>query len=202
LQEVQSSQVPSGILVFARVARRHIVMMPHRPPSHDSKGVLRGIETTWLQRIVCSFSHHFLCDRSGGRKVVSERFFTFYNTSGTKQVSILSNVPELAPVNIHSFIHPSILSSFIVEASSFIMTIDIQVKFFASCRDLVGESAVVITAAISSTTDLVALLLEKYPDLQNGISEVSLAVNKQYIDGPCDLNHNDEVAFLPPMSGG
>jgi molybdopterin converting factor subunit 1 len=82
------------------------------------------------------------------------------------------------------------------------MTIAIQVKFFASCRDLVGENAITITADISTTTELITLLLAKYPDLQHGISEVSLAVNKQYIDGPCALHDNDEVAFLPPMSGG
>lgn len=82
------------------------------------------------------------------------------------------------------------------------MTIDIKVKFFASCRDLVGESAVTITADINTTTELVALLLERYPGLQNGLSEVSLAVNKQYIDGPSSLKNDDEVAFLPPMSGG
>jgi molybdopterin converting factor subunit 1 len=82
------------------------------------------------------------------------------------------------------------------------MTIDIQVKFFASCRDLVGESSIVITADISSTAELVALLLDKYPELKHGINEVSVAVNKQYIDGACVLHHNDEVAFLPPMSGG
>ena len=82
------------------------------------------------------------------------------------------------------------------------MTIDIQVKFFASCRDLVGESAITITADISTTSELITLLLAKYPELQNGIGEVSLAVNKQYIDGSCDLKNNDEVALLPPMSGG
>mmetsp|Transcript_17829 Transcript_17829/g.29805 ORF Transcript_17829/g.29805 Transcript_17829/m.29805 type:complete len:83 (+) Transcript_17829:55-303(+) len=82
------------------------------------------------------------------------------------------------------------------------MPIDVQVKFFASCRDLVGENAVVITADIGTTTELVSILLEKYPDLKDGISEVSLAVNKQYIDGPCALHNNDEVALLPPMSGG
>lgn len=82
------------------------------------------------------------------------------------------------------------------------MPIDINVKFFASCRDLIGESAITITADIQTTTELVTLILEKYPALQNGINEVSLAVNKQYIDGPCDLKNNDEVAFLPPMSGG
>lgn len=83
------------------------------------------------------------------------------------------------------------------------MPIDINVKFFASCRDLAGVSSIVVSCPdVTTTTDLVLILLDMYPNLTNGINEVSLAVNKQYVDGPVALSNSDEVAFLPPMSGG
>ena len=82
------------------------------------------------------------------------------------------------------------------------MSIDIQVKFFASCRELTGVNAVKVSAEVKDTSELIALLLEMYPDLKSGIDEVSLAVNKKYIEGPTTLHDNDEVALLPPMSGG
>jgi molybdopterin converting factor small subunit len=54
----------------------------------------------------------------------------------------------------------------------------------------------------TSTIDLLKLLCEKYPMLIYGADNVSIAVNKAYVREPTVLNDGDEVAFLPPISGG
>jgi molybdopterin synthase catalytic subunit len=91
------------------------------------------------------------------------------------------------------------------------MPINIHVKFFASCRELVGESSVTVSLPVvegegtsegTSTVELLRVLEDMFPSLKGGLSEVSLAVNKQYVDGCSVLREGDEVALLPPMSGG
>jgi len=77
------------------------------------------------------------------------------------------------------------------------------VKFFASCREQVGATQISIEIANGSDTGaLLDLLVIKYPSLKNGINEVSIAVNKQYIREKIELHENDEVALIPPISGG
>mmetsp|Transcript_27483 Transcript_27483/g.27704 ORF Transcript_27483/g.27704 Transcript_27483/m.27704 type:complete len:83 (-) Transcript_27483:321-569(-) len=80
----------------------------------------------------------------------------------------------------------------------------IAVKFFASCREQVGTSSIDIDIPDDSgnTSKLIDVLVERFPALHEGIEEVSLAVNKKYIRGQIDLRNGDEVALIPPISGG
>lgn len=78
-------------------------------------------------------------------------------------------------------------------------------KFFASCREQTGGESVTQVEIISgetTTADVLDLLLQKYPQLGNGIQEVKIAVNRSYIETPQVLREGDEVALLPPISGG
>ena len=79
----------------------------------------------------------------------------------------------------------------------------IIVLFFASCREQSGTNRVEVDLAEESTTaDLVEHLLQLFPGLSNGIKELSMAINKKYIRGIGPLADGDEVALLPPISGG
>ncbi|MFN6379996.1 MAG: MoaD/ThiS family protein [Flavobacteriales bacterium] len=44
-------------------------------------------------------------------------------------------------------------------------------------------------------------LSEKFPALQS-VLEYAIAVNRSYVVGNIGLNENDEVAIIPPVSGG
>jgi len=44
--------------------------------------------------------------------------------------------------------------------------------------------------------------LVKYPELATINNVLSIAVNAEYVDGNTILNSGDEVAFIPPVSGG
>lgn len=80
---------------------------------------------------------------------------------------------------------------------------EIKVLFFASFRETVGASSVLLTIEEGeSTTDIFNQLCEAHPQLKQGADQISVAVNKAYITAPQQLKHGDEVAFLPPISGG
>lgn len=79
----------------------------------------------------------------------------------------------------------------------------VEVLFFASCRETCGTSKIQVELEEEATTaTLMRALLASYPDLAEGAAELKLAVNKKYITETTVLRDGDEVALLPPISGG
>jgi sulfur-carrier protein len=52
----------------------------------------------------------------------------------------------------------------------------------------------------STTVTLLQNIVSEYPRI--GFSTLAIAVNKKYITEPVELHEGDEVALLPPISGG
>ncbi len=78
----------------------------------------------------------------------------------------------------------------------------VRVLFFASLRERLGCSEVVRTLEAGATTgSLVERLREEFPDL-DGAGRFAIAVNSDYTDGGQALADGDEVALIPPVSGG
>jgi molybdopterin converting factor subunit 1 len=79
----------------------------------------------------------------------------------------------------------------------------IKVLFFASCRELVGHKEMEVEMAEgSSAADLKSHLMGCYPRLVGLAPVLSLAVNAEYADEATPLQEGDEVALIPPVSGG
>ena len=79
----------------------------------------------------------------------------------------------------------------------------VKVLFFASCRDLVGTSEASISLPDRArVTDLFARLAEEHPRLQKMEASLMVSVNQAYVDRTRRLSDGDEVAFIPPVSGG
>ena len=79
----------------------------------------------------------------------------------------------------------------------------IKVLFFGKLRELLELDSKILTILEDdySIQDLVNHLKETYPILNEHKFVVSL--NKNYVfDLDEDLENNDEVAFIPPISGG
>ena len=77
----------------------------------------------------------------------------------------------------------------------------IKVLFFASLKELIGISTLSIDLAEGGTTStLFAKLCDQYPSLRQG--SMAIAVNKIYVTDEVLLKDGDEVALLPPISGG
>ncbi|HEV2401576.1 MAG TPA: molybdenum cofactor biosynthesis protein MoaE [Candidatus Sulfotelmatobacter sp.] len=79
----------------------------------------------------------------------------------------------------------------------------VRVLFFGVLKEMAGTSAeeVELTPG-ASVADVLAEYKNKIPKLGSMFPSVALAVNQQYAKPETRLNANDEVALLPPVSGG
>jgi molybdopterin converting factor subunit 1 len=79
----------------------------------------------------------------------------------------------------------------------------VTVRLFARLREIVRRSELTLEVAPGSTVaDVWKGLLGEYPDLAAYSSTMSCAVNDDYAKPTRELREDDEVAFLPPVSGG
>jgi molybdopterin converting factor subunit 1 len=79
----------------------------------------------------------------------------------------------------------------------------IKALFFASYRDIAGtEELEVELPAGASVADLVVQLRDRGGSWQSLPAEPAVAVNLTYSRLAAPLTHGDEVAFIPPVSGG
>ena len=83
------------------------------------------------------------------------------------------------------------------------MTASVRVLFFASLREDVGVADMAVTA--DSITELLAALRERLdPQAMQALEQenVRIAVNQSLVGPETTLQPGDEVAFLPPVTGG
>ena len=79
----------------------------------------------------------------------------------------------------------------------------IHLRLFARARDLVGLDTCDVELADDATVaDLRRRLAADYPKLVGLLERSALAVNDDFADDARRLTANDEVAVLPPVSGG
>ena len=79
----------------------------------------------------------------------------------------------------------------------------LKVKFFAAARDMTGTEEITITVPDHSTSsDLLAILFTGYPRLAQLKDYLRIAVNWEYVSLAHPLADDDEVAVIPPVSGG
>lgn len=79
----------------------------------------------------------------------------------------------------------------------------IQVRLFAALREIVGTADFTHDAPPGATARTVwSALASAHPALVPYETVSSCAVNAEYAPFDATLKENDEVAFLPPVSGG
>jgi len=79
----------------------------------------------------------------------------------------------------------------------------VTVRLFARLRDIAGAGE--LTCEVSAGSDVRAvwqLLVADYPELAAYEKSISCAVNADYSRFSAAVADGDEVAFLPPVSGG
>jgi molybdopterin converting factor subunit 1 len=78
-----------------------------------------------------------------------------------------------------------------------------RVLFFGAAADLAGGAREVELEAGSTTlAELWGALVERYPDLAPMRDSLAFAVNGEYATMDDRVEEGDEVAVLPPVSGG
>lgn len=79
----------------------------------------------------------------------------------------------------------------------------VTVRLFARLREIVGADEVVRPIATSSTVaDVWQAMTAEWPALAPYAGSLSCGVNAQYARMTTPVSDGDEVAFLPPVSGG
>ena len=79
----------------------------------------------------------------------------------------------------------------------------VTVRLFARLRDLAGSGELVRDVATPATVETVwRALVEEMPMLRDYERTMSVAVNADYAKMSAKVHDGDEVAFLPPVSGG
>ncbi|MDA9098178.1 MoaD/ThiS family protein [bacterium] len=77
----------------------------------------------------------------------------------------------------------------------------VTVLYFARAREATG--GLVEEAFDAADTDsLRAALIDRHPGLQTVLQSAVLAVNQEYATENLALTDRDEVAVIPPISGG
>lgn len=85
----------------------------------------------------------------------------------------------------------------------------VKVLYFASAREAIGKREEEIELATSSDaakkhtlSDLREALCALYPAASASIRAITLARNLEYASDDVELCDGDEVALIPPISGG
>lgn len=76
-----------------------------------------------------------------------------------------------------------------------------KVKAFGITKDILGHRELVIDLESNNVDDLRDTLNERYPGLQ-ALKSLFIAVNNKYAEEGQELNEHDEIALIPPVSGG
>lgn len=79
----------------------------------------------------------------------------------------------------------------------------LTVLLFAKLRDAAGSEAVAVELPAGATVaDLRRQLADAYPAIAQLLERSAVAVNHDFADGARSLAPGDEIAIIPPVSGG
>lgn len=79
------------------------------------------------------------------------------------------------------------------------------ILLFGITKDIVGNATLSLshseTKSLQTAGQLKDYLKETYPDMHN-LSSLAIAVNSEYAQDEDPIAENDEIAIIPPVSGG
>ena len=82
-------------------------------------------------------------------------------------------------------------------------TVRVKVLFFGRLKDVIGHAEESLDFAEASTIEQIfAVYSQRVPELAKYRSSVVASRNQEFAAWDTPLHSGDEVAFLPPVSGG
>ncbi|MBS3782140.1 MAG: MoaD/ThiS family protein [Candidatus Thermoplasmatota archaeon] len=80
---------------------------------------------------------------------------------------------------------------------------EVLVKFFASARDIVGKKDLKMEIQQNwKVEDVLKTIFKKYPELEEMEDQLLISVNKDRTKKNEVLKDGDEIAVMPPVTGG
>lgn len=79
-----------------------------------------------------------------------------------------------------------------------------NVLFFGIAKDIVGSSEITFSDESKKPNSVAALkanLINSFPELSK-LTSLAVAVNSEYAEDDVSLTVGDEIAIIPPVSGG
>jgi len=79
----------------------------------------------------------------------------------------------------------------------------VTLLLFGPVREMVGQERIALElSAAADVSQLAAALTTKHPTLRAGASTLRFAIDSAFVDGRHVLADGDEIAVIPPVSGG
>jgi len=77
-----------------------------------------------------------------------------------------------------------------------------HILFFAHLKDVTGQAEIAMTVGELDADGLWQKLIATYPELERFRGSVRLVKNSEYVGPDARFSDADEVALIPPVSGG
>ncbi len=78
----------------------------------------------------------------------------------------------------------------------------IKILAFGIAKDIFGASSIEIEAGNDTDVQALKTILEQRYDKLKQLATYFVAVNNEYAANETVINANDEIAIIPPVSGG
>ena len=79
----------------------------------------------------------------------------------------------------------------------------VDLRLFAVAREIAQQATIELEMEEGATVaELRSLLVSRFPELEKMRSVLRFAVNEDYVSDHTTLQPNDDVACIPPVSGG
>lgn len=80
---------------------------------------------------------------------------------------------------------------------------DVTIKLFASLREKAGTSNLIMSVPEGTNVQqLLSLIQAEKLELEGAIKGVLVAINHEYASADTIINESDDLALIPPVSGG
>jgi molybdopterin converting factor subunit 1 len=81
--------------------------------------------------------------------------------------------------------------------------VKVRVLYFGIVRERLGKREETVEIPAGATVEtLLNLLEQRYASMAAGAGSIRIACNNEYVDSDWTLSENDEIAVIPPVSGG
>jgi molybdopterin synthase sulfur carrier subunit len=77
----------------------------------------------------------------------------------------------------------------------------VSILAFGIAKEILGTNQLVVDFEGSTSQDLKNILESQFPRLQQ-LSSYLIAVNNEYVSDVTEISSNDEIAIIPPVTGG